>query len=168
MNTVKETWRSFRGTVRGFDSPHQIALGVALGMIVGLIPKDSLLPYAIAFLVVLTPANLLSVLFSAIAFSFVSPLLDAGSHPIGMWVLNHEAVAPTWIWLYELPLVPWTRIENTVVVGSLILGVIASPIVYAISFQLAAKFGRPLADRLMNSRVAGWLLGPTTSPVQES
>ena len=59
MDAIQQSWSSFKGTVRGFDTPHQLGLGLAFGIAVGLIPKDSLLPYAIGFIAILSTANLL-------------------------------------------------------------------------------------------------------------
>lgn len=159
MNFLNEIWNSFRLTVRGFDTPRQLALGVVFGMLVGLIPKDSLLPYAIGILGILSTGNLLSLTISAIAFSYVSPLLDPTTHQIGSWVLTLEPLQATWAAIYQLPMVPWTRFDNTVVMGSLILGICLTMPIHWISFRIFEKFGSSIFKFVSRTRVARWLIG---------
>ena len=164
MTFVNETWKAFRATVKGFDSSHQLAVGIAFGMIIGLIPKDSLIPYAIAAIALLTNANLLSLIVSAFVLSQLSPLFDPITHPIGAWVLTFDPLESVWISLYEIPVVPWTRIENTVVMGSLVLGLLFAVPTYALSFYFFEKFGSSISKLVFNNRVSRWIVGSTPPP----
>ncbi len=165
MNSLKAIWTSFKGTVKGFDTSRQLAVGVACGLVIGLIPKDSLLPYAIALIAILSRGNLLSMGVSGLVFSGLSPALDSVSHRLGIWLLTLDPLQSTWSALYQLPVVPWTRLENSVVTGSLLLGLISCVPIYLISFQFFERFGTPLAQRLLRNRVAIWLIGrPAANP----
>ena len=130
MAAAQDIWLSFKTTLRGFDSPHQLALGLSLGTAIGLIPLDSVLPYALLALAILTPANLVCIAIGVLLGTAVSPVLDGITHPIGLTLLSFQPLASTWAGLYELPSVPWTRINNTVVVGNLVLGLISLAPVY--------------------------------------
>lgn len=141
MSYLGEIWKSFRSTVRGFDSPHQLALGFALGIWLGLIPKDSALPYLIGVLAILTPGNLLCLLAGALLASFASPLLDSLTHYLGHAALTYAPLEPTWVYLLQLPIVPWTRLENTVVMGNLLLGAILLIPTYSVFFYVAKVYG---------------------------
>lgn len=168
MKFLKTAWNSFRSTVRGFDSPRQLALGITLGMMVGLIPKDSLLPYAIGVIALLTTANILCIAFAAIGFGCLSPTLDPVSHQLGIWILTFEPMESTWSTLFQLPFVPWTRFENTVVMGSLCLGILLAIPIYLISFYCFAKFGSAIYFYFSKTRVARWLVGSTATHFQKS
>ena len=120
-------YRMFRlllAAIRGSDSPQQIAFGVALGLVIGLIPKDSLFAYLFCLFVFATSVNLLAASLSTLFFSWLGSFLDPISHQIGLFVLSLESLESTWIWLYQQPIIPWTRFNNTVVLGSLVVGLI--------------------------------------------
>ena len=168
MNFLNEIWNSFKRTVKGFDTPRQLALGVTFGMLIGLVPKDSLFPYALGVIALLSTGNLFCLAISAYAYSWLSPFLDPVSHRIGAWTLTFDPFEATWSALYQLPIVPWTRFDNTVVTGSLLLGLLLTVPVYAISFQCFEKFGSPIFSYVSNSRVAKWLIGSPEPTLQKS
>ncbi len=168
MKFLNSAWSSFRSTVKGFDTPHQLALGITLGMVIGWVPKDSLIPYALGVLALLTTANLLCIAIAAIAFSWISPLLDPFSHQLGVWVLTFAPLESTWSKLIQLPVVPWTRFENTVVTGSLGLGLLMAIPIYSISYYCFAKFGSAIYFHFSRSRVARWLVGNNANNLQKS
>ena len=147
MDAIQQSWTRFKGTVRGFDTPHQLGLGMALGVTVGLIPKDSLLPYAIGALAILSTANLLLFGIGMIAAHIVSPLLDHLTHVIGSWFLTFDPLEPVWSTLIEWPLIPWTRFNNTVVMGTLVLGVLLAVPVYTMTRMTSRAVGRWFAAR---------------------
>lgn len=168
MNVVNESWTKFKGTVQGFDSARQLAAGVALGMMIGLIPKDSLLPYAIALIALLSHANLLCVGVSAFVFTKLSPSLDIASHPLGSWLLNLNALESSLNWIHQWPIVPWLRLDNTVVTGSFLMGILLTIPVYAISHLLFKRFGSTVFSYLIRTRVARWFVGQPSHHLQKS
>ncbi|MFK7768996.1 MAG: TIGR03546 family protein [Mariniblastus sp.] len=169
MTFISEIWQAFRSTVKGFDSSHQLAIGIVFGMAIGLIPKDSLLPYAIALIALLTNANLLCILFSAFLFSQISPVLDPISHLLGTWILTTEPLKSFWISLYEFPVLPWTRIENTVVMGTFVLGLLLALPAHTFCFHFFEKFGSRISELVLNNRVSRWIVGsPQTPHLQKS
>lgn len=161
MNFFGEIWQSFRSTIRGFDSPHQLALGLTLGLMVGLLPKDSLLPYMLGTLAILTPGNLVCLALGVVVGSIAGPFCDTFTHEIGGWILTFAPLQSTWASLYKLPIVPWTRFENTVVMGSLALGVLAALPIYFVSKTTFKAFGpRAYAIVTDNRFTRRWLSTP--------
>ena len=165
---LNQVWAAFASSVKGFDSPSQLAIGLTFGMVIGMIPKDSLFPYTILVVALLTNANLLTLILSTITFSWISPLLDPLTHKIGLWVLTFDPFEAFWVQCYQLPIVPWTRLENTVVMGSLALGLLVALPVFAISYQLFERFGESIFNLVLENRLARWLLGAPTPKFQES
>ena len=165
MDIFNNPWQTFRGTIRGFDSPGQLALGATMGMLIGLLPKDSALPYVFALITLLSNGNLLCAAVSGVLFSCLGPTLDTITHPIGLYVLSSEVMQPTFAWLYELPFARWTRFENTVVMGSLLLGLVAALPLHLVSKRLFMKYGGAIHHRILNNRLAQWLIGPPESQI---
>ena len=147
MDAIQQSWSSFKGTVRGFDTPHQLGLGLAFGIAVGLIPKDSLLPYAIGFIAILSTANLLCFGIGVIVAHVVSPALDHLTHVIGSWFLTFSPLEPIWAPLSEFPLVAWTRFNNSVVMGTLILGILFAVPIYTMTRMVSRSVGHWLVSR---------------------
>ena len=168
MKLLTSIWTSFKSTVRGFDSPKQLAMGVTFGMMIGVFPKDSLLPYVIALVALFTTANLLCLAISTILFSWVSPVLDPITHQIGLWVLTFDPLESTWAQLYQLPIVAWTRFENTVVMGSACLGLALAIPVYLSGRYCFRKYGSSIYERFSQTRFARWIVDEPTTQLQKS
>lgn len=170
MKFLNDIWDAFASSVKGFDSPRQLALGLTLGLIIGLVPKDSLIPYVVLIFALLTNANLLLLIVAGLTSSLISPLLDPISHGLGMWVLTFDPLESFWVWCCQLPVVPWTRLENTVVMGSLTLGLLVAIPIYIIGFQFFQRFGEPFFNLIFQNRLARWFIGsPAHAPnLQES
>ena len=139
--------------VRGSDSPVQIGMGVALGMLIGLIPKDSLLAYVVGLFVFATSVNLLATAITAFTFTWIGAFLDPVSHQLGFYLLTHPALETFWIWLYELPAMPWTRFNNTVVLGSFLIGLL---MLYP-AFYLSKTYFEKYSPHVSKSLTRFWI-----------
>ncbi len=165
-DTIK-FWSLTRRTLLNEDSARRLALGVALGMVIGLIPKDSLLAYVVFVVLMISTANLLSAIISGFLFSWVGFLIDPFSHKLGGLILTADQLELTWAYLYDLPLAPWTRFNNTVVMGSLVLGLILAYPVYRISFRFFHSYGHALHLKLQHTWIYRWLVAPPTQTKAE-
>ncbi|MHB8897207.1 MAG: TIGR03546 family protein [Thermoguttaceae bacterium] len=108
--------------ISGGDTPHQLALGFTIGMMIGLVPKGNLTAVALSMILLGTRVNLATGMLGALCFSWVSVWTDPLADRIGQGLLTHEPLQPLFAWLFDLPLAPWTALDNTVVFGSLMLG----------------------------------------------
>ncbi len=141
------------------SSSRQIALGFALGLVVGLVPKGNLLAIALMMILYCLRVNLAAGLSGAIVFSWLGALVDPFTHQIGMWLLTAESLNPMWTYLYDLPAAPWTAFNNTVVLGSLVLGLALFYPVYRLGEPLAARYAPPLQRRLQQFGIVRLLWG---------
>ncbi len=117
--------RPLRLLARAFTaagSPRQLALGLALGMLIGLVPKGNLTAAVLMVVLLGTQVNLGVGTLSALLFTWVGGLADPLTHRIGEALLTHPSLQPAWTFFHNLPLVPWTGLNNTVVLGNLLLG----------------------------------------------
>jgi uncharacterized protein (TIGR03546 family) len=103
-------------------SPHQLAAGFALGMIVGLVPKGNLIVLSLCVLLFSMRVNKGLALAAAIVFTMIGPYADAFSHKLGLAVLSITSFQPIYASVLCLPLGPWIGFHNTVVTGSLLVG----------------------------------------------
>ena len=154
--------RPLRFLARAFtdaDSPRQLALGVALGLMVGLVPKGNLIAVVLTLVLLGTRVNLFTGLATALLFSWVGILVDPISHRLGWMLLTAEGLRPMWTFLYGLPLMPWTGFNNTVVLGAFVLGACAFYPVYRLSVPLFARYQPSLVERLRKLKLARILRG---------
>jgi uncharacterized protein (TIGR03546 family) len=111
----------FLKILRSDASPGQIGWGFALGSIMGLTPFWSFHNLILILLIALLRVNVTSVLLSLALFSFIGWILDPVFHTIGFTFLTgFSFLKPLWTGLYNTSITPFTRFNNTVVMGSLI------------------------------------------------
>ena len=153
--------------VRDNDSPRQLASGVALGMLIGLVPKDNLTAALLGVLLLALKTNLAAAALSAFCFSWIGGWTDPLTHRIGYWLLTWPALQSLYSGLFELPLVPWTKLNNTVVAGSLVFGLALFYPVYEISRVTVEVVLPKLADRWRRSRCYHFVYGRRMTPSGE-
>jgi uncharacterized protein (TIGR03546 family) len=104
------------------DSPHQLAAGFTLGMMLGLVPKANLIAMALCVLLFSVRVNKGLAVAAAVAFSLVGTWADPFTHKVGASVLAIDSLQAVYAAIYGLPLGPWLGFHNTVVTGSLLVG----------------------------------------------
>lgn len=134
------------------DTPRQLAFGLALGIMVGLVPKGNLTAVVLTMALFGSRVNLGTGMVAAFGFSWVGTLLDPVSHLIGRALLDGPVVRPLLTRLFDLPLVPWTALNNTVVLGSLVLGAAQFYVSYRLSRPLFEKYRPQLLAQLQRLR----------------
>lgn len=143
------------------DSSRRLALGVAMGILIGLIPKSSLFVWALGIVLMVSTANLMTALVTGLAASWIAIYLDVFTHRLGAIVLTDARLEPTWSQLYELPIVPWTLFNNTVVMGSLLTGLALFLPVYLLSESFfrtwGSAFSKACYHRFGHTWIYRWL-----------
>jgi uncharacterized protein (TIGR03546 family) len=151
--------------VKGFletDSPRQLAAGLVLGMFLGLIPKGNLFAVAFSVLLLGTRANLVAGSIGAALFTAINTLTDPWAHRIGAWLLENPKLSGYWAKAYDMPLAPWTNFNNTVVLGSVVLGLGLAIPLYWFGKWGAAR-GRPLVAHHLHAYKVDQVLGHVES-----
>lgn len=141
------------------DSPRQVAAGFTLGMIIGLLPKGNLVVLFLTLVLCAVRINKPAGLMAMAVFSLVGPLLDGLAHQLGGLVLIWEAPRPYYVWLNELPMGPWLALNNTVVVGQLLIGLYLAYPTYWFVHRFAGATQARITGWLMRFRLIRWLRG---------
>lgn len=126
------------------STPRQLALGFALGVLIGFVPKGNLVALVLGILLAASRANLGIAAATILVVSFISPFFDPLSHQIGTWLLAHPSLTGVWTELYNTPVMPWTAFNNSIVLGSLIVGVTALYPAYRLSRPVFEKYSAKL------------------------
>lgn len=107
------------------ESPSQMGWGFSFGTMLGFIPGNTLFTVIIFFILFIFKVNFASAMLAFAIYSLIAYLLDPFFHQIGFIVLTQISfLKPFWTTLYNLPIAPLSRFNNTVVMGSLICSII--------------------------------------------
>ena len=159
MFSLLKPFRFLAKALTAQASARELALGFAIGAVVGLVPKGNLLAIALMMVLGSLRVNLGAGMASAFLFSWVGMLLDPISHKIGQFVLTANVLEPMWTWMFNKPVIPWTAFNNTIVMGSFLSGLLLVYPLYKVSEPLFAKYAPPLAERLQKFKITKLLLG---------
>lgn len=159
MSFLLKPLRQVAGALVGNDSPRQIAAGMTLGMMLGLVPKGDLIAVVLATLMCGLKVNRAAGLAMAMVFTAIGSFTDSFTHLLGKDVLATPWLQSTFVALYDLPLGPWLGFNNTVVMGSLLLAIYFSYPCYWFSACILEAWQPKLAAYLRQYRVTRVLLG---------
>ncbi len=104
-------------------TPRQLAMAVALGMMIGLLPKGNLLAAGFTVMLLTLRVNLGVGLTTAFLVTLFSGTIDPLTHGIGLRMMRNPTVYPLLSQLHQWPVVPWMSLNNSVVLGSFVLGI---------------------------------------------
>lgn len=120
---LKRAVQSTASRLTMYRQPSHLAAGVAAGLLVGLLPKESVLPWMLATGFLFTRANYLLLAVTATICTIASPQTDWLSHEVGRWFLETPLFASSWSTVSSLPIVPWLSLTNSVTCGTLALSI---------------------------------------------
>ncbi|MFP6676692.1 MAG: TIGR03546 family protein [Pirellulaceae bacterium] len=150
------------------DSPKQMAVAVAFGVLLGLVPKGNLLAVGISGCFLAVQANLATGMLVALAFSFVAYSIDGVFDNVGHYVLTAPVMQDSLVTIYQLPFAPWTAFNNTVVCGSLLIGLIAFYPTYRLTLPVFTRWRRGRTTPETTPETAGSRSDKTRKSAEET
>lgn len=134
------------------NGSRQIAWGVSLGFILGMTPSFSLQTVLVLLILIFFRVQMGAAFVTAFFFKFMAYLLDPVFHKVGSTVLSLESLSPLFTELYNMPVIPWTRFYNTIVMGSGVLSIILAPVIFFISLSFINKYRELIYYRFKESK----------------
>lgn len=131
---------------------NQIAAGIALGFILGLSPTLSLQTLLVFILILFFRIQAGAAFLSAFFFKFIGFFLDPVADPIGRMVLELTALRPLFIELYNMPIIPLTRFNNSIVMGSGVLAILLTPFIFTLSRIIILKYRVLIVARFKSTK----------------
>ena len=118
-------YRTVRRVIAARRHPHQLAWAIALGLWLGLVPHGNLAAVCLLCFILCFRINHAAMGLTALGFTFIATRFDPWTNAVGEWLYAqpkiHDAAMTAWQW----PLMPWTDLQNTVVIGSFSVGLAA-------------------------------------------
>ena len=131
---------------------NQIAAGITAGFILGMTPSFSLQTIFIWLLILFFRIQIGAALIMAFFFSFIAWLLDPIFHSVGHTVLTMTSLAALFTEFYNMPIIPFTRFNNTLVMGSGVVAFGLSPFIFILSKVLVQKYRKNVVERFKETK----------------
>ena len=146
--------RDFIKVLSAGQTPRQIAWGFALGSIIGLSPMFTLQGLLIWLIILILDVNLSAALVAVTFFKIIAYLVDPAFHSLGFYLLTQiESLKGFYTKLYNAPLAPLTRFNNTVVIGSLVAALILMTPVYFGMKLFVIQYRAKIHDNLKKMKI---------------
>ncbi|MBO9668405.1 MAG: TIGR03546 family protein [Bdellovibrio sp.] len=129
-----------------------LAFGLSLGLILGFAPFFSIQTAIVLLIVFVFRVQLGAAFLSAFFFKFVAFLFDYPSHLLGKSVLEAEALRPLFVSMYNMPFVPMTRFNNSIVMGSMIVSILLFPIAFYVFKSLIIAYRAAVVARFKGTK----------------
>lgn len=130
-----------------------LSSGIALGFVLGMSPFLSLQGLLIIILCLFFRVQLGALFVSSFFFGFAAYLMDPMFHSIGTKLLTDPGLKSLWTTLFNMPLIPLTRFNNTIVLGAGVLGFALTPVVFILSNILIKKYRELIVERIKNTKL---------------
>ena len=121
-------------------SPWQLSLGVCLGAILGLTPFLSLHNVVVIFIALILNVNIGITIISGVLFAGVAYLLDPVFLLFGYTGLKAEELQGFWTQFFSCPVFILGNLNNTIVMGSLIVSLLLAIPLFFIFNVLVEKY----------------------------
>lgn len=130
-----------------------LAAGMTCGFILGMTPVLSLHSLLIFLILFFFRIQVGAALVTAFFFKFIAFLLDPAFHAVGSNVLEMESLKGFFTTLYNMPLIPYTRFNNSIVMGSAVITFALSPFVFILSQHFIKKYREVVVERFKQTKL---------------
>ncbi len=133
--------------------PSELASAIAFGFWLALIPGGNLLWIVLFIIAFLIKHNLAALLLSMGLFRVFTPLTDPFLDKLGALVLEHPGLQDFFTALYNIPLLPYSEFNNTVVMGGFLLGAACWFPLFILFNLLVKVYRKTIAPKLAESKI---------------
>jgi uncharacterized protein (TIGR03546 family) len=130
-----------------------LAAGMTCGFILGMTPVLSLHSLLIFLVMFFFRVQIGAAFTVAFFFKFIAFILDPLFDWAGSRVLEMGALEPLFTKLYNMPIIPYTRFNNSIVMGSAVITFTLAPFVFILSQRLIIKYRETVVARFKDTKV---------------
>ena len=152
MFALIKLMQSLIGALHSEGTPGQLAAGIALGSFLGLTPLVNIHNAVIFAALVLLNVSFAGGMLGWALFIPFGFLLDPLFDWIGHTLLFTPALTPLFTSLYNMPIVPLTNFNNTVVLGSFVFAVVLAVPLYVAARLGVTRYRATIGARVRQSR----------------
>ena len=135
-----------------------IASGLALGMSLGLVPNNILIMSFFVFLLFVFRTNAAAFFLAWPVFTIIALPFDAQLDRLGYWLLRDvAALQPIFTQWYNLPILPWSQFNHTVVAGGLLAGLVLFVPALLLWRFFIGRYRVIIMPKIQNLKIIKWL-----------
>ncbi len=137
--------------------PWQVSGAVAYGLLLAMVPANNLLWFVLFFLLFFLKVNRAVGLLFTLIFGLFSNLYDPLLDRVGYFLLTLPSLQSFWTGLYRIPLIPFTRFNNSLVMGGLVTGLLLFIPVTLLFTGLVILYRKKIAPKIKETKVYRYL-----------
>ena len=149
INAIIKLIRALNGNIK----KSQIAAGISWGVLLALVPVGNFYWVALFLISLFFNHNHGSKIFSMAVLKLFAPLFAPAIDVLGWEVLHIGALQPLFTTMYNMPLAPFTRFNNTLVVGGITGGALLWLPVFALFMFLVPVYRNNIAPKIRNLKI---------------
>jgi uncharacterized protein (TIGR03546 family) len=130
----------------------QIAMGFSWGVFLGLVPMGAFW-IALFLISFFFRHNHGAKIFGMAIIKLISPLIVYSLDSLGFFILTLDSLNGLFTSLYNMPFVPFTKFNNTLVMGGLVSGIILWIPVFFLFLAFIPFYRRTLGPKIRNSKL---------------
>jgi len=127
----------------------------------GMSPAFSLQTALVIFLMLLFRVQIGAALISSFFFKFMAWTLDPVFDVVGAGILELDSLNGIFTTLYNMPIIPLTRFNNSIVMGSGIVAIALSPFLFILARFLIVKYREKVVAKIKETKF--WKVLQSTS-----
>jgi len=126
------------------NTPEGIALGVSIGVFIGISPLYGLHTILVLLAAVLIPrTNKIAILLGTnISIPPTLPFITWSGYEIGRWILHKDYPPLSWAYFKQITFQSVSRLYVPLLVGSLVLGIVCSAVFYFVTLTVLRRAQR--------------------------
>lgn len=151
MFILKQIFKFF-SVLNSNQKPEELAGGIAFALLLGLVPAGNLTWWGVIILTYFLKVNfgiemLFLVLFKLLAFLVAGP-----QNSLGVWILTQPSLQGLFTRWANTPIVPFTRFNNGLVMGGLVIGILAWLPSFFLFQSLVKAYRKHLQEKIAKSK----------------
>jgi len=150
---IKATAKLFLA-LNGNVKKSQLAAGFSWGVLLGLIPAGNIFWIALFLVSFFLRHNHGAKIFGMAFIKLISPLIIYSLDGFGFWFLKLDILNPLFTTMFNMPFVPFTNFNNTLVMGGLVMGLILWIPLFFLFMALIPFYRNHLSQKIRNSKIA--------------
>jgi len=143
----------FLAALNANSRPGEIAAGFACGIMLALIPAGNLLWIVLFIIFFFLKIHLGTMFLTIIIFKLFIGVMDPLIDTLGLLLLQQKSLEPFYIWAVNSPVLPFSRFNNSLVMGGFVSGVILWIPFFFIGRLLVGFYRRGVRDKIASSKL---------------
>lgn len=152
MLSLLKLLQSLFQTLHSEGTPGQVAAGLMLGAGIGLTPLLNAHNLALFAAIVLLNVSFGGGMLGLALFTPFGFLLDPLFDRVGLMLLQTPGLNGVWTSWYNVPLLPYTGFNNSVVLGSFVVWLVLAVPIYFAARSAVGRYRATYGARVLNSR----------------